>query len=62
MREAAKWCAAAAGRSGLGADEGRIERCLKLFEDYCVVTQSVRAGLDVSVEVNAEAEAVAGQP
>ncbi len=43
------------------ADEGRIERCLKLFEDYCVVTESVRAGLDVSVEVKATAEAVGGQ-
>jgi len=43
------------------ADEGRIQRCLTLFEDYCVVTQSVRAGLDVSVEVKATAEPVAGQ-
>lgn len=33
------------------ADTGRIGRCLELFEDYCVVTQSVRAGLPVSVEV-----------
>ncbi len=41
-------------------DEGRIQRCLQLFEDYCVVTQSVRAGLDVSVEVKATAEAVTG--
>jgi organic hydroperoxide reductase OsmC/OhrA len=32
-------------------DAGRISRCLELFEDYCVVTQSVRAGLPVSVEV-----------
>jgi organic hydroperoxide reductase OsmC/OhrA len=38
------------------ADRGRIERCLKLFEDYCVVTQSVRAGLDVSVAVSTAAE------
>ncbi len=29
----------------------RLGRCLDLFEDYCVVTQSVRAGIDVSVEV-----------
>jgi organic hydroperoxide reductase OsmC/OhrA len=42
------------------ADEGRIQRCLTLFEDYCVVTESVRAGLDVSVDVKATAEA-AGQ-
>jgi hypothetical protein len=26
-------------------------RSLKLFEDYCVVTQSVRQGIDVKVEV-----------
>jgi organic hydroperoxide reductase OsmC/OhrA len=42
------------------ADHARIERCLKLFEDYCVVTQSVRAGLDVSVEVKTTPEAIAG--
>lgn len=38
----------------LGLDEGdrgRIDRCLEVFEDYCVVTQSVREGLDVSVSV-----------
>jgi organic hydroperoxide reductase OsmC/OhrA len=36
------------------ADLGRIGRCLALFEDYedyCVVTQSVRDGLDVAVRV-----------
>jgi organic hydroperoxide reductase OsmC/OhrA len=33
------------------SDSGRIARCLGLFEDFCVVTQSVRSGLDVSVEV-----------
>ena len=32
-------------------DTGRIGRCLELFEDYCVVTQSVRTGLPVTVEV-----------
>jgi uncharacterized OsmC-like protein len=35
------------------ADAGRVRRCLSLFEDYCVVTQSVRSGLDVAVEVAA---------
>ena len=29
----------------------RLSRCMDLFEDYCVVTQSVRGGIDVSVEV-----------
>jgi organic hydroperoxide reductase OsmC/OhrA len=32
-------------------DAGRIGRCLELFEDFCVVTASVRAGVDVKVEV-----------
>lgn len=32
-------------------DEDRLERCLGVFEDYCVVTQSVRDGLDVAVSV-----------
>ncbi len=29
----------------------RIGRCLEIFEDFCMVTQSVREGLDVSVAV-----------
>jgi len=29
----------------------RFKRCLDLFEDFCVVTASVRGGMDVSVEV-----------
>lgn len=29
----------------------RLARCLSLFEDYCVVTESVRHGLPVEVEV-----------
>ncbi len=29
----------------------RIQRCLELFEDFCVVTQSVRDGITVSVNV-----------
>ncbi len=32
-------------------DSSRIERCLELFEDFCVVTDSVRKGLDVTVLV-----------
>ena len=41
----------------LGFDpEGRdrLGRCLDLFEEYCIVTQSVRGGIDVSVEVHDE--------
>ncbi len=31
--------------------EGRLMRCLELFENFCVVTESVRAGIEVAVEV-----------
>lgn len=33
------------------APGGRAERCLQLFEDFCVVTESVRSGIEVSVTV-----------
>lgn len=29
----------------------RLKRCEQLFEDFCIVTQSVRGGIDVSVEL-----------
>ncbi len=29
----------------------RIGKCIELFEDFCIVTQSVRQGLDVKVDV-----------
>jgi organic hydroperoxide reductase OsmC/OhrA len=32
-------------------DLPRVGRCLALFEDFCVVTQSVRGGVDVDVDV-----------
>lgn len=32
-------------------DPHKLQRCLEMFEDFCVVTQSVRQGIDVSVEV-----------
>jgi organic hydroperoxide reductase OsmC/OhrA len=35
---------------GRSADD--LSKCLALFEDYCVVTASVRQGLDVSVAVS----------
>lgn len=35
------------------ADRERMERCLGVFEDYCIVTESVRRGIDVLVEVRA---------
>lgn len=30
-------------------DKHRVPRCLKLFEDYCTVTQSIRKGVEVNV-------------
>jgi hypothetical protein len=30
---------------------GRMGRCLELFEDFCIVTESVRHGFPVSVNV-----------
>ncbi len=36
-------------------DEGdlpRITRCTEIFEDFCIVTESVRDGIDVLVELN----------
>lgn len=33
------------------ADSSKAERCLSIFEDYCVVTQSVREGIPVNVSV-----------
>lgn len=32
-------------------DVPRLGRCLELFEDFCIVTQSVRGGIDVQVDV-----------
>jgi organic hydroperoxide reductase OsmC/OhrA len=33
----------------------RLARCLEIFEDFCIVTQSVRDGLDVAVDVAVDA-------
>jgi organic hydroperoxide reductase OsmC/OhrA len=33
------------------ADRERMSRCLELFEDFCLVTGSVRSGIDVQVSV-----------
>lgn len=34
---------------------GKLGRCMELFENYCVVTQSVRAGIPVEVVVTSPA-------
>jgi uncharacterized OsmC-like protein len=34
---------------------GRVDRCVGLFEDYCIVTQSVRGGVDVVAKVEVQA-------
>lgn len=35
----------------LAPDVARMGRCLEVFEDFCIVTQSVRDGVNVSVTV-----------
>ena len=32
-------------------DKARVSRCLEIFENYCTVTQSVRRGIDVTVNI-----------
>jgi organic hydroperoxide reductase OsmC/OhrA len=34
-----------------GVPPQRMARCLEVFEDFCIVTQSVREGMDVDVAV-----------
>ncbi len=34
-------------------DKARLDRCLALFQDFCVVTESVRKGIAVDVSVSA---------
>jgi len=31
--------------------QSQLQRCIEIFEQYCVATQSVREGIDVQVEV-----------
>jgi organic hydroperoxide reductase OsmC/OhrA len=40
------------------SQQPRMQRYLELFDDFCVVTQSVRAGIDVDVAV----EPIGGGP
>lgn len=41
-------------------DAERIGRCLEVFEDFCIVAQSVRQGVDVAVEVSPQAAGLVG--
>ena len=34
-----------------GSDSGRFDRCKALYEDFCIVTESVRQGIPVNVTV-----------
>jgi uncharacterized OsmC-like protein len=40
----------------------RLARCLELFESFCIVTESVRQGIDVSVAVEPQVEATGAAP
>jgi len=41
------------------ADAGRLERCERLFEDFCIVTASIRQGIPVKVRVAQRESALA---
>ncbi len=43
-------------RPEIAGDRSRVDRCLGLFEDFCVVTESVRRGLPVTAEVKPREE------
>ncbi|HUG42025.1 MAG TPA: OsmC family protein [Longimicrobiales bacterium] len=41
-------------------DQSRVSRCLEVFEDFCIVSASVRDGIQVDVEVDVVDPARAG--
>lgn len=43
-----------------GVPPERLDRCLDLFEDFCIVTESVRKGIEVDVSVETQETAPAG--
>jgi hypothetical protein len=42
--------------SGLPPGDPALAGCLSTFEDFCIVTQSVRQGIDVRVRVDGSGE------
>jgi uncharacterized OsmC-like protein len=42
-------------RPEVGADPATTAACLEAFEDFCVVTQSVREGIEIAVRVDPQA-------
>jgi organic hydroperoxide reductase OsmC/OhrA len=36
---------------GVEGDPARLNRCREIFEEFCIVTESVRSGIDVQLEV-----------
>jgi uncharacterized OsmC-like protein len=42
------------------ADRANASRCLSIFEDYCTVTESVRGGIDIHVQVKGFEEVARG--
>ena len=45
-----------------GEPEARCDRCLGLFEEFCIVTQSVRDGIEVDVRVEPDFVPAPGDP
>jgi uncharacterized OsmC-like protein len=43
-------------------DWPRLRRCIDVFQDFCIVSQSVKQGIDISVEVKPPAELGAARP
>lgn len=41
-----------------GGDAAKLDRCDQLFEDFCIVTQSIRQGIPVNVTVKRSQEAL----
>jgi organic hydroperoxide reductase OsmC/OhrA len=35
-------------------DASRSKRCLEVFEDFCIVTESVRKGIEVKIDIETE--------